>query len=133
MGQEATAVMDAPPISTVIGANVFRYRVLRIPKMTQEELAGRAGVALETLRRIEMSRDPAHKQLRPRVDTVEDIAHALGVEFIDLISYDGGTRAYLYGVGPDLEVIAGDAMADDHRDSRQMPLVVNVRGDSLTR
>jgi hypothetical protein len=46
-------VSDRPPLASIVGANVFRLRVLRLPKMSQQALANAAGVALNTVALVE--------------------------------------------------------------------------------
>lgn len=68
------------PASVILGENVYRFRVLRAPKMSQRALANLSGVAMETVRLLEKNREPKRKvQLSPHLDTIDKIAAALGV------------------------------------------------------
>lgn len=72
------------PAVANVGANVYRLRVLRIPKLSQEDLHERSGVATETIRLLEQSRDQAKPQLNPRLETLDRLAAALDVSVADL-------------------------------------------------
>jgi len=68
------------PSTTTVGANVYRLRVLQLPKLSQEGLAARSGISVETIRLLEQSRDGDKPQLNPRLDTLDRLAQALDVE-----------------------------------------------------
>ena len=72
--------IDPRPASAIVGANVYRLRVLRVPKLSQEALHERSGVAVETIRLLEQSRDLSKPQLNPQLDTIDRLAAGLGVE-----------------------------------------------------
>lgn len=78
-----------PPIRVVLGENVYRRRVLRVPKMSQDDLAEAAGVAANTIQAIESGRDPAKvPPSYPQLDTIEKIAGALGCTVDDLLRWE---------------------------------------------
>jgi len=55
--------------------------------MTQAELAGRAGVTVETVARLErVLRGRASANANPSLETMERIASSLGVDVSDLVS-----------------------------------------------
>ena len=77
-----------PPTTVILGDNVYRLRVLKNPKWSQGRLAAESGVSVETIRLLEMNRDPhREQQLSPHHDTVDKIAAALGVEPSKLYEY----------------------------------------------
>jgi transcriptional regulator with XRE-family HTH domain len=65
----------------VLGAEVFRRR--RARGWTRKDLAGRAGVSIATLLRLELS------QQAPSLTSVSGIASALGVPMGALFTRDG--------------------------------------------
>ena len=78
-----TAMNDPKEVKEHIARLVNYYQQERSdPKMTDKELAQRAGVVLTTVLRI---KDPSFEYL-PRLSTVIKIANALGVPYTDLIS-----------------------------------------------
>lgn len=83
------------PISTILGLNVYRFRVLRVPKLTQKTLAAQSGISLTTIQGIEAARDPVKDQFFPQLNTLEALAVALGVEVRDLVDHDQATRVWL--------------------------------------
>ncbi|MGZ5292889.1 MAG: helix-turn-helix domain-containing protein [Actinomycetota bacterium] len=85
-------VSERPPLASIVGANVYRLRVLRLPKMSQGQLARAAGVAVNTVAMVEAARDPARRQNSVRLDTMEALADALGVDPSDLLAWDEATR-----------------------------------------
>lgn len=100
--------VDRPPIKVVLGTNVYRLRVLKVPKPSQEDLAERAGVSDETVRLIEQGRDPERKGINPGIETVELIAIALGTTADRLLAWDDGLRVYLDAISSaSLELIEG--------------------------
>lgn len=117
-------VVERPPLATVVATNVYRLRVMRVPKWSQDRLAEAAGVGVNTLQLIEAARDPAHHQPRVRLDTIERLATALGVEPAELLRWDHTTRAYLQGRSSSWtpRVHAGEATSSDL--PRQSPIVV---------
>jgi DNA-binding Xre family transcriptional regulator len=82
-------------LSTIVGANVHGLRVLTVPKLSQDDLARRAGIHVETVRMIEAARDPSKRQLDVRLSTIRALADALGVQPADLLAYDSPTRVWL--------------------------------------
>lgn len=64
----------APPMARTLGQNVYRLRVMLLPRPGQEDFAKVAGIAPETLRQIEDSRDPAKPAKNTRLSTVERLA-----------------------------------------------------------
>ena len=89
MAQVKTA--ERPPLASIVGANVYRLRVLRLPKMSQEALANAAGLGINTVALIEAARDPDRPQNAVRLDTLEAIANALGVDPVELLRWDSTT------------------------------------------
>ena len=78
-----TAMNDPKEVKEHIARLVNYYQQERSdPKMTDKELAQRAGVVLTTVLRI---KDTSFEYL-PRLSTVIKIANALGVPYTDLIS-----------------------------------------------
>ena len=78
-----TAMNDPKEVKEHIARLVDYYQQERSdPKMTDKELAQRAGVVLTTVLRI---KDTSFEYL-PRLSTVIKIANALGVPYTDLIS-----------------------------------------------
>lgn len=116
-----------PPLLTVVGGNVYRRRVLRIPRMSQEELARVSGVALNTIAVLEAARDPDRnvKANSPKLVTLELLADALGCEPADLLRWEPeATRAFRNGQRP-LSAVRGRGHPTDG--PRQSPLVVAAR------
>lgn len=89
-----------PRLSAILGANVYRLRVLKVPRWSQGRLAEQAGVGLTTIRDIEAARDPDKPDYSTRLDVVERLARALNADPADLLRYDGSTRVYLQGRRP---------------------------------
>lgn len=108
------------PLSSIVAANVYARRVLRIPKMSQGALAAAAGLDVDTIGRIEAGRDPAKRQMRIRLDTIERLAEALGCEPLDLLRFDSTTRVYL---NRSFQVIPGQGKGG----RRDVPLAAVVR------
>ena len=78
-----TAMNNPKEVKEHIAKLVDYYQQERSdPKMTDKELAQRAGVALTTVLRI---KDTSFEYL-PRLSTVIKIANALGIPYTDLIS-----------------------------------------------
>lgn len=78
-----TAMNNPKEVKEHIARLVDYYQQERSdPKMTDKELAQRAGVVLTTVLRI---KDTSFEYL-PRLSTVIKIANALGVPYTDLIS-----------------------------------------------
>lgn len=78
-----TAMNNPKEVKEHIARLVNYYQQERSdPKMTDKELAQRAGVVLTTVLRI---KDTSFEYL-PRLSTVIKIANALGVPYTDLIS-----------------------------------------------
>lgn len=66
-----------------LGANVYRFRVLIVPKPSQQALARISGLADETVRKVENSRDPSYPAYNASLEVVEKLARGfakLGVE-----------------------------------------------------
>jgi transcriptional regulator with XRE-family HTH domain len=85
MATSPRKVKEEPrPAVAIVGANVYRLRVLRVPKLSQEDLHERSGVATETIRLLEQSRDQAKPPLNPRLSTLDKLAAALDVTVNDL-------------------------------------------------
>ena len=84
----AVRTRQRKPTTSIVGANVYRHRVLRVPKVSQEEFAAMSDVSVETIRRLEQNRDVAKPQLSPHMDTLDKIAAALGVETSTLFDSD---------------------------------------------
>jgi hypothetical protein len=53
-----------------LGANVYRHRVLIVPKPSQQALARAAGLADETIRNIENSRNPDYPPYNASLEVV---------------------------------------------------------------
>ena len=78
-----TAMNNTKEVKEHIAKLVDYYQQERSdPKMTDKELAQRAGVALTTVLHI---KDTSFEYL-PRLSTVIKIANALGIPYTDLIS-----------------------------------------------
>lgn len=60
-----------------LGTNVYRYRVMIVPKPSQQALARMAGVADETLRHVENSRNPAYPPYNASLKVIEQLAIGL--------------------------------------------------------
>jgi transcriptional regulator with XRE-family HTH domain len=123
MAQRHAATLDSPRLATIVGANVYRLRVLRLPRLSQERLAEVAGVGLETIRLIEAARDPRRAVPSARLDTLDKIADALGVEPAELFRYDSDTRAYLNGESSTLRLIHGSHARPKVPAAQQLPLM----------
>jgi transcriptional regulator with XRE-family HTH domain len=90
--REVEQTPEQPPILVVLGANVYRRRVLRVPKMSQDTLGELGDVAVSTIQAIESGRDPAKPTPPyPQLDTIEKLARALGCGVDDLLRWDRGT------------------------------------------
>lgn len=87
----------ALPMS-IVGANVYRLRVMKIPKVSQDRLAEIAGVALNTLTAIEAARDSSKPQPNPKINTLQAIADGLSVTLDELFREDSATRVSLKAV-----------------------------------
>jgi transcriptional regulator with XRE-family HTH domain len=115
---------DAPierlPALVVLGRNLYRRRILRIPRMSQKQLAEVSGVAVNTIGALESARNPekAGAVSFPQLDTIEELARALGCTVADLLDEEA---AYSSGWS-----IPGYIDSDDQAIS-QPPLVVAVR------
>lgn len=60
-----------------LGANVYRYRVMLVPKPSQQALARISGLADETLRHVEDSRDPSKPPYNASLAVIEKLAAGL--------------------------------------------------------
>lgn len=106
MASKPNEVRESRPHTTVIvGANVYRHRVLRVPKLSQQGLADAAGIALETVRLLERNR-LGGAQLNPQLDTIDKIADALGVDPSALFQ-QSAMPSFLTGRRRHLSVVAG--------------------------
>ena len=110
-----------PPLSVVVAANVRYERLAQ--GISQENLARRADVSRETIRRIEAGRLEGYSMT---LDTLAAIAEGLGLEASELMVWKKeATRAYLHGIAlisPGLatvELVPGPA----HLPPTQPPLV----------
>lgn len=114
---------DRPADVQIVGANVYRMRVLKIPRWSRERLAKLSGVGVETIRKIETARDgrPADGV---QLSKLSAIARALGVETADLLRWDEGTRVYLDG--PFLHALDGEGKGSKD-DPAQSPLMTVAR------
>lgn len=72
----------------VVGANLYRLRVLRVPKPSAPAVAAAAGVGKNTLQKLEAARDPAKAQKtnQPKLDTLVKLANYYGVAVSDLLT-----------------------------------------------
>jgi DNA-binding Xre family transcriptional regulator len=92
MAQVQSPETERPPLATIVGANVYRLRVLKIPVWSREKLATLAGLNKDTIRVIEEARDPERESSSNlRLSTLEAIAAALGVEPVELLRWDSTT------------------------------------------
>ncbi len=82
----STSLEEAPPIISIVGANVRRLR--KAAKLTQTALANKAGLHLNTINFIELARIDTLK-----LDTLEAIAHALEVDVSELTKHVGVSPA----------------------------------------
>jgi transcriptional regulator with XRE-family HTH domain len=82
---------DRPALATIVAANVYRLRVLKVPKWSQGKLATLSGLSRETIRVIEDGRDPDKEANNLRLDTLEALANALGVPAWELVRWDSTT------------------------------------------
>jgi DNA-binding Xre family transcriptional regulator len=90
----------------VVGTNVYRRRVYRTPKMSQEALATRSGVSVNLIRKLERSRDPTMPPPPyPRLDKLEALAAALDCAVTDLLATPSSRSGK--GNGRHLVAIAG--------------------------
>lgn len=82
-----------PAVLVTLGENLYRRRVLHLPKITQPKLAELSGVSINTIAVLEAQRDPARigKPNYPQLDTVERLAVALGCKVAALLE-DEPTR-----------------------------------------
>lgn len=99
-----------PPLKVVVGANVYRLRVLRVPKWSQKDLAEAAHVSDETVRLLEQGRDPSRKGLATGLDTVDALAKALEVDPSELLRWDERSRVYVNAERPAFELLAGEGL-----------------------
>jgi transcriptional regulator with XRE-family HTH domain len=123
MAVTQTTEEPRPPLLQVVGENVYRRRVLRLPKLSQEELSRRSGVALNTIAVLEAARDPAKapKANSPKLVTLELLAEALGCEPWDLLRWDSATRVKRNGAKrPRLDIVAGQGNGSE---PSQQPLL----------
>jgi DNA-binding Xre family transcriptional regulator len=89
---------ERPALPVVVAANVRRLRTTKEPKWSEEKLARKAELSRDTIRNIEDARDPTKGSNALRLDTLERIAQALGVEPARLLEWDPeAMRVYLHG------------------------------------
>jgi transcriptional regulator with XRE-family HTH domain len=93
MGHMAQATPEErPPLAQIVGANVYRLRVLKIPVWSRDKLATLSGLDRETIRRLEEARDPGKdSNSNVRLSTLEGLANALGVDPVELLRWDSTT------------------------------------------
>lgn len=120
---QATEEIERPALRVVLGTNVYRLRVMKLPKMSQGDLADRAGLSEETVRLLEQGRDPSRKGLSVRLDTIDAIADALEVDPAELLRWDDATRVFLTGNPPSLELVQGGGKGG----RSQPPILVPAR------
>lgn len=86
------APAPGPPATVLLGQNLYRIRVLRLPPMSQGALAAASDVSQETIRLIERNRlDNPERQLDPHVGIIDKLAAALGVPAAALLEDDQAT------------------------------------------
>lgn len=86
-----TKALESGVLARNLGANVYRFRVLIVPKPSQQALARVAQLADETVRKVENSRDPAYEAYNASLEVVEKLAAGLAklgatVDAIDLMA-----------------------------------------------
>jgi transcriptional regulator with XRE-family HTH domain len=82
------------PLERIIGTNVWCLRELRYPSITQQELATKAGLSVNTIIKVESNRHPDRPTVAVRTDTIQALADALDVPALALVS----TKPYVEGV-----------------------------------
>lgn len=96
---------DSQPLSVVVAQNVYRLRVMKVPKWSQVTLAEKSGLSRNTIAAIEDARDPDKSATALRLDTLERIADALGVPAAELLI----SRVTRDGKVPHLALVASRA------------------------
>jgi transcriptional regulator with XRE-family HTH domain len=100
-----------------IGQRIHELRTERIPRLTQEQLADRAGVSVDVIRKFEQGR-----KVNARITTLTAIAEALDVDLSALMSKpthletippDGGLLALRRALTPMVPAPAGDPLERD--------------------
>jgi transcriptional regulator with XRE-family HTH domain len=84
-------IEERPGLAVIVAANVYRLRVLKVPKWSQGRLATEADVDIKTIQNIENARDPSKRSNYPQLDTIEKIAIGLGVDPSELLVWDPAT------------------------------------------
>jgi len=116
---------ERPPLAVIVAANVYRRRMAKDPRWSQEKLARMAELSRSTVAVIEDSRDPSRAANAARLDTLDRIASALGCKPEDLLEWDPeATRVFLNGHPSRFDVIDGevpdDAVPSPYRQSPVM-------------
>lgn len=96
-----------------LGANLYRYRVMILPRPSRKALEVASGVSEETIRKIEASRDPSQPPHFPELEKVERLAMGLRRLGVDVSSPDlfatpsktTGDRSHLTVVRPTGEAL----------------------------
>lgn len=95
-----------PPLAVIVGTNIWRLRQER--GMSRGKLSRLADLDPRTLKLVEQSRDQDRATNFARLDTLERIASALGVEPAELLRWDPeATRVFLHGRASLSLIIAG--------------------------
>jgi DNA-binding XRE family transcriptional regulator len=89
--QRKAKAADRGVLARNLGTNTYRFRVLVVPKPSQQALARFSGLADETVRKVENSRDPAQPAYNASLEVAEKLATGftkLGVNVtaIDLLA-----------------------------------------------
>jgi len=79
---------ERPALSVIVAANVYGLRRAKEPPWSQEKLARHAELSAATIRVVEGARDPGRNSNALRLDTLERIADALGVDPARLLEWD---------------------------------------------
>jgi transcriptional regulator with XRE-family HTH domain len=106
--------------------------------MTQAELAGRAGVTVETVARLErVLRGRASANANPSLETMERIAASLGVDVADLVSPSKARpkddrlsvvlRGASQGVRRRLLLVAEALIRDEQQEARQAKAEIKLK------
>jgi hypothetical protein len=76
------------PLARALGANVYEFRVMLLPRPGQEAFAAAAGVSPETVRQIEDSRDPERPAKNTSLETVEKLVDGFRKLGLDIQATD---------------------------------------------
>src|SRR6476619_4947563 len=102
-----------------IGKRIYELRVERVPRLTQRELAERAGVSVDVIQKLEQGR-----KATARIPTLTAIATALDVDLSAILSNpthlesvpaDGGLLALRRALTPVVDDPGTPATADELR------------------